>query len=148
MRTIVAAMAALFTMVLSAKTVILYDDGTQYTVEQNEKVYVSDYSQLYHFKQWGSGDMELRKVLPSLKRDHVYQEPSGEGDLGSPQWCETYVPWSEGLNFNMTAWQKVCDVNDDGVYDMCDYYEPTGISTFEEIEWQDKCNDGQPWDGS
>jgi len=48
----------------------------------------------------------------------------------------------------MTAWQKVCDVNDDGVYDMCDYYEPTGISTFEEIEWQDKCNDGQPWDGS
>ena len=48
----------------------------------------------------------------------------------------------------MTAWQKVCDVNDDGVYDMCDYYEPTGIQTFEEIEWQDRCNDGDPWDGS
>lgn len=131
-----------------AKTVILYDDGTQYTVENNEKVYVSNYSQLHYLKQYSNGDIKLRKILPSVKRDHVYQEPSGEGELGSAEWCETYVPWSEGLNFNMTAWQRVCDVNDDGVYDMCDYYQPTGISTFEEIEWQDKCNDGQPWDGS
>tara|TARA_R100000231_G_C5302355_1_gene157959 strand:- start:167 stop:610 length:444 start_codon:yes stop_codon:yes gene_type:complete len=143
-----AAILAVISISALAQTVILYDDGTQYTVADNEKVYVSNYSKLYYLKQYSDGDIQLNKVLPSLKRDHVYVEPSGQGMIGSPQWCETYIPWSEGLNFNMTAWQRVCDVNDDGVYDMCDYYQPTGISTFEEIEWQDKCNDGNPWDGS
>ena len=71
MKKALLAVGALISVSVMAKTVILYDDGTQYTVENNEKVCVSDYSQLYRLKQWGSGDMEL-KVLPSLKRDHVW----------------------------------------------------------------------------
>ena len=48
----------------------------------------------------------------------------------------------------MVQRQRACDTNNDGVYDICDYYEPTGQPTFEEIEWQNQCNDGEPWDGS
>ena len=62
MKKALLAVGALISVSVMAKTVILYDDGTQYTVESNEKVYVSDYSQLYHFKQWGDGDIDLRRV--------------------------------------------------------------------------------------
>jgi len=141
-------LAALFaSSVASASTVILYDDGSQYTLKDSENIYISNHRALYQMKTYSKGDVNLRKVLPSTERDHVYVETGGEGAVGSPQWCETYIPWSEGLTFDMVTWQRACDVTGDGVYNICDYYEPTGVSTFEELEWQDTCNDGKPWDG-
>jgi hypothetical protein len=148
MKNVIAGLIGLVALGATAQTVILYDDGSQYTLKNNEKIYVTTYSKLYQLQQYGQGDFKLNKILPSAGRDHVYVEPSGQGALGSRQWCETYIPWSEGLSFDMIAWQRSCDINGDGEYNMCDYYEPTGISTFEELEWQDKCNDGEPWDGS
>ena len=141
------ALAALFAFGASAQTVILWDDGTQYTVKDGEHVYISDHRKLYVLKQYSKGDIKLTKVSPSDKRDYVRAfEPAGS--VGSHEWCESYEPWGEGLTFDMVSWQVGCDVNSDGEYNMCDYYEPTGIPSFEEIEWQDKCNDGNPWDGS
>ena len=141
------ALTALVALGATAQTVILYDDGTQYTVKDSEHVYVSNYRNLYQLKQYSKGDIKLNKVLPSDKRDYVAAvEPVGA--VGSHEWCESYEPWSEGLTFTQVHWNIACDINGDGEYNMCDYYEPTGISTFEELEWQDKCNDGEPWDGS
>lgn len=146
MKTFIALLAAFSTVAL-AQTVILFDDGLQYTLEQNEKVYVSNYSKLYRMQTYSKGDVKLTKVSPTIKRDYVPVETGAEGSVGSREWCESYIPWSEGLTFDMVAWQRQCDVTSDGVYDMCDYYQPTGISSFEEIEWQNRCNDGMPWDG-
>ena len=84
----------------------------------------------------------------NVKLVTISGQTGAQGGVGTPEWCETYIPWSEGLTFNMITWQRQCDVTNDGVYDMCDYYEPTGISSFEELEWQDRCNNGMPWDGS
>ena len=75
-------------------------------------------------KATAKGDVKLTKVSPTTKRDHVPVETGAQGGVGSPEWCETYIPWSEGLTFNMVTWQRHCDVTNDGVYDMCDYYEP------------------------
>jgi len=147
MKNILAFVSVVTTMFVSADTVILYDDGSQYTVKDNEKVYVSHYSKLYYTKAYSRGDILFHLTLPNTKKDHVHVETGGVGVIGSAQWCESYIPWSEGLTFNMVTWQRQCDINNDGAYDMCDYYEPTGILSFEEIEWQDRCNDGKVYSG-
>lgn len=147
MKYIFACFISLSVMFASAQTVILYDDGSQYTVKGNEKVYVSNYSKLYYTKAYSRGDILFHLTLPNTKKDHVYVETGGVGVIGSAQWCESYTPWSEGLTFDMITWQRQCDINNDGAYDMCDYYEPTGILSFEEIEWQDRCNDGEAYSG-
>lgn len=147
MKYIFACFISLSVMFASAQTVILYDDGSQYTVKGNEKVYVSNYSKLYYTKAYSRGDILFHLTLPNTKKDHVYVETGGVGVIGSAQWCESYIPWSEGLTFDMITWQRQCDINNDGAYDMCDYYEPTGILSFEEIEWQDRCNDGEAYSG-
>jgi hypothetical protein len=147
MKQLLALLATVGVMLASAETVILYDDGSQYTVSSSEHVYVSNYSKLYQLKTYSKGDIKLNQVLPSDKRDYVpVVEPAGA--VGSHEWCESYEPWSEGLTFAMVSWQRSCDVNNDGEYNICDWYEPTGIPTFQEFEWQDRCNDGKPWDGS
>jgi len=147
MKNILAFVSVVTTMFVSADTVILYDDGSQYTVKDNEKVYVSHYSKLYYTKAYSRGDILFHLTLPNTKKDHVHVETGGVGVIGSAQWCESYIPWSEGLTFNMVTWQRQCDINNDGAYDMYDYYEPTGILSFEEIEWQDRCNDGKVYSG-
>ena len=90
--------------------------------------------------------MLFHLTLPNTKRDVEYVE--NPNPVGSHEWCESHDLHANGYTFEDHAWYKSCDSNNDGVYDLCDWYEPTGISTFDEIEWQDKCNDGDPWDGS
>jgi hypothetical protein len=148
MKQLLAFLATVGVMLASAETVILFDDGLQYTLSESEKVYVSNYSKLYYLKQYSKGDIKLTQISPTTKRDHVPVETGAIGAIGSHEWCESYIPWSEGLTFNMVSWQRHCDVNSDGDYNICDWYEPTGIPTFQEFEWQDRCNDGKPWDGS
>jgi len=148
MKNVIAGLVTLFALTATAQTVILFDDGLQYTLDPNEKVYVTNYSKLYQMQSYSKGDIKLTQVLPTTKRDYVPVETGAQGGVGTPQWCETYIPWSEGLTFDMITWQKHCDTNSDGKYNICDWYEPTGIPTFEEFEWRDLCNNGKPWDGS
>lgn len=144
----VASIAAGATMLASAQTVILFDDGLQYTLDENEEVYVSNYSKLYQMQTYSKGDVKLTQILPTTKRDYVPVETGAVGSVGSHEWCESYIPWSEGLTWDMITWQKTCDTNNDGKYNICDWYQPTGRATFEELEWRDRCNEGKPWDGS
>ena len=144
MKKLIALLAAVSTMAF-AKTVILYDDGSQYTVEDSEHVYVSNYSRLYQLKQYSKGDIQLRKVSPWTGRDQVYVE--NPNPMGTREWCEAHDLHANGYTFDDQVWYRSRDINDDGIYDLCDYYQPTGISTFDEIEWEDKCNDGNPWSG-
>jgi len=102
----IASVAAGATMLASAQTVILFDDGLQYTLSESEKVYVSNYSKLYYLKQYSKGDIKLTQISPTTKRDHVPVETGAIGAIGSHEWCESYIPWSEGLTFNMVSWQR------------------------------------------
>ena len=138
---------ALFSVSALAETVVNYDDGSTLTLTEGEEVYVVK-GKLYQQRSYSNGKtIQFKVIPPTARRDYVPQ-PQDPFAVGSHEWCEAYVPWSEGLTFGMVAWQRYCDTNDDNVYDMCDYYEPTGAATFEEIAWQDQCNDGKPWDGS
>ena len=108
---------ALFSMSALAETVISFDDGSTYTLEDNQVIYISnENSTLFKRRVMKNKDTFFTAQQPWGKRDHV-PGPTDDLAVGSHEWCKAYIPWSEGLTFNMVAWQRACDTNGDGVYD-------------------------------
>jgi hypothetical protein len=138
MKNVLAVLGA-WSAIAFSQTVILYEDGSQYTLGHGEHIYISIYDTLYQKKQYNKGDYYVRNY-PSEKRDYV---PSYENtsEVGSQEWCESFDT-SASFSFATISWDRYCDINDDGQYDMCDWYEPTGIMTFQEIEYQKQCTNG------
>ena len=62
--------------------------------------------------------MCIRDSPETTRRDYVPIDngTDPEDTVGSHEWCKAYVPWSEGLTFNMVAWQRFCDTDNDGSY--------------------------------
>ena len=120
MRKLIAGLALLgFSAGISAETVINYDDGSTYTLKEGQEIYISTQnSTLFKRKLYKSKDTYFTAQEPWAKRDYV-PDPDGTDDLavGSHEWCKAYVPWHEGLTFDMISWQRACDTNNDGVYD-------------------------------
>lgn len=106
------------TLVFGA-TVINYDDGSTYTLTDNQDIYISTpHSTLFKRQVMKNKDTFFRSQTPWTKRDYVPDEDgTDEVEKGSHEWCEAYVPWHEGLTFDMILWQRGCDTNSDGVYD-------------------------------
>jgi len=100
------------------ETVINYDDGSTYTLEANQEIYISTPSSALFKRQLMSNkDTFFRVQKPWTKRDYVPDEDgTDEMAVGSHEWCKAYVPWHEGLTFNMISWQRACDTNKDGKY--------------------------------
>ena len=97
-------------------TVINYDDGSTYTLQNYEKIYIYK-GKLFTQQNYTNGDAYFRLQKEHSKRDYVPDE-DGTDDLaeGSHPWCKAYVPWHEGLTFAMITWQRHCDTNGDGKY--------------------------------
>jgi hypothetical protein len=104
---------------ISAETVINYDDGSTYTLKEGQEIYISTQnSTLFKRKLYKNKNTYFTAQEPWAKRDYV-PDPDGTDDMvvGSHEWCKAYVPWHEGLTFDMISWQRACDTNNDGVYD-------------------------------
>lgn len=100
----------------SAETVINYDDGSTYTLEDGQEIYIStESSALFKRQLMKNKDTFFRVQQPWATRDHVPTE-ADDLEIGSPEWCAAYIPWSEGYSFNMQWWQRACDTNNDGEY--------------------------------
>jgi hypothetical protein len=111
------ALSIFLPLFVSAQTVINYEDGSTYTLEENQEIYISTpHSVLFKRQLMKNKDTFFHAQEPWSKRDYVAQ-PEDDFSIGSHGWCEAYVPWSEGLTFNMITWQRHCDTNGDGVYD-------------------------------
>jgi len=111
--TIFALLAA---PVVFGSTVINYDDGSTYTLEANQEIYISTpNSALFKRQLMGNKDTFFRVQKPWTKRDYVPVE-SDDFAAGSHEWCKVYIPCSEGLSFDMVTWQRSCDTNNDGKY--------------------------------
>jgi len=116
LRLMIAALA-LSTAQASAETVINYDDGSTYTLTEGQEIYISTpHSTLFKRQLLNNKDTFFRAQKPWSGRDYVPTE-ADEYAVGSHAWCEAYIPWSEGLTFDMITWQRYCDTNGDGVYD-------------------------------
>lgn len=107
---------SLVAMSAYGETVINYDDGSTYTLKDNEVIYVAPAQRKhYTLKSYSKGDVIFRPQKPWASRDYQ-PEPTDNFAVGSHQWCKAYVPWSEGLTFDMITWQRGCDTNNDGKY--------------------------------
>jgi len=101
----------------SAETVINFDDGSTYTLEEGQEIFIStSNSALFKRQIMRNKDTFFRVQKPWAKRDYVPQPTDGL-QPGSHEWCATFVPWSEGMTFNQQTWDRYCDTNNDGVYD-------------------------------
>jgi hypothetical protein len=103
---------------ISAETVINYDDGSTYTLKEGQEIYIStEASTLFKRKIYKNKNTHFTAQEPWAKRDYV-PDPDGTDDMsiGSHEWCKAYVPWHEGLTFDMISWQRACDTNNDGKY--------------------------------
>ncbi len=111
------AFIALMPLTVLGATVINYDDGSTYTLEEDEKIYISK-SKLFKQKNYTNGNVHFTLQKEHSTRDYV-ADPDGTDDMevGSHEWCQAYVPWHEGLTFDMIWWQRGGDSNGDGVYD-------------------------------
>ena len=114
----------LFSLVSSgakAETVINYDDGSTYTLQENQEIYISTpSSSLFKRQLMGNKDTFFRVQKPWTARDYVSQ-PQDPFAVGSHDWCKVYIPWSEGLTFDMISWQRACDTDNDGKYGCGDF---------------------------
>ena len=128
-----------------SETLISYDDGSTYTVGENEEVYVAPKNtRLFTVQTYSKGNVYFRVQAPWAKRDYV-APANTTGDFtdvdedGFSQACADFDT-SQGLTFGYIYWDKVCDTNDDGEYNICDYYEPTGSATFADIQYNKQCS--------
>lgn len=97
-------------------TVINYDDGSTYTLQNYEKIYIYK-GKLFTQQNYNNGNVYFRLQKEHAKRDYVPDEDGTDDHaVGSHEWCKAYIPWHEGLTFDMISWQRACDTNKDGKY--------------------------------
>ena len=146
-------LAVVFIMALAAigvkaETLISYDDGSTYTVGENEEVYVAPKNtRLFTLQSYAKGDVYFRVQAPWAKRDYVAPVTTTGStgsftdvdDAGFSQACADFDT-SVGFTFGYVYWDQICDTNDDGGYNICDYYEPTGGATFADIQYTKQCS--------
>ena len=110
------ALLALTTCVSAATgaTIVNYDDGSTYTLTEGQEVYISTQT-LFKRRILNNKDTFFTAQDAWTSRDYV-PEPQDPFEPGSHEWCKSYVPWGEGLTFDMILWQRVCDTDNDGKY--------------------------------
>jgi len=149
---VIAILLSVFAYQVKAETLISYDDGSTYTVGENERVYVaSKHTRLFTVQTYSGGNVYFYVQAPWSKRDYVEPETTGStGSTGSftdvdkygfSQACADFDT-SVGFTFGYLSWQKMCDTNNDGEYNICDYYEPTGSATFADVQYNKQCLSG------
>ena len=100
---------SLLPMSVFSQTVIYYEDGSVYTVQPNEKVFVETATKLYNKKDYTNGNVYFEKAIPSDKVD--YEEPAYEEmETGSEEWCEEYAPFlfANGYTFDDQIYVRYC----------------------------------------
>ena len=134
---------------IAAAHVIEYDNGDIYTVGDDEYVFVSKYPHLW-FKQTTENTVQFKKVYPTEKVDAAPYTPN-PNTVGTDEWCEAHIVSENGyFTWSDQIFYRSCDKNGDGVYNICDTYDPAvdGTSGFGYSSWKTACNDGQDWDPS
>ena len=148
------------TMPVLSQTLISYEDGSTYTLQENEVVYVApENTRLFTLQSYAKGDVYFRVRDPHAGRDYVEPVTTTTTDstdstgstgnftdvdeYGFSQACADFDT-SVGFTFGFVYWDQICDTNDDGEYNICDYYESTGSATFADIQYNKQCsnNDG------
>ena len=103
-----AIVALIIPSALYGQTVIYYEDGTAYTLKDNEHVYVSKARKMYQKKDYDNGNVYFTHKKPN---DQVDPEESATDGLepGSPAWCDAYTPYLLGYTWDDQIYERACD---------------------------------------
>ena len=113
----ILAVLLLFSPFALSQTVIDLSAVSTESLEGNQQIYITTQTgTLIKQKIMKNKDGDFYAQEPWTKRDYVPQE-TDDFTVGSHAWCKAYIPWSEGLTFDMISWQRACDTNNDGKYD-------------------------------
>ena len=87
------------------------------------------------------GDLETGLTITPYVEPTEPEEPVEpvEYDFTSIRGCASYVPYENGYSFTDQDWERACDTNGDVVYVLCDDYVPTGVPTFDELDYRRAC---------
>ena len=100
---------SLFAISASAQTVIYYEDGTTYTLQPNEQVYVETAKKMYRKKSYKNGNGYFTHTTPNEKVDCG---PEGREGLepGSDEWCEACARYlyAKGYTFDGQGYLRAC----------------------------------------
>ena len=100
----------------SAETVISYDDGSTYTLEGEQEIFISTPgAPLFTQRAYANGNLYFIAQKPWPSRDYV-ATPADDLEPGSHEWCEAFVPWANGLTFDQGTWNRYCDTSGNGIY--------------------------------
>jgi hypothetical protein len=97
----------LFVIPAFGQTVIYYEDGTAYTLKDNEYVYVSQARKMYQKKDYTNGNVYFTHKKPNSQVD-PQASPTDGMEPGSDEWCDVYVPYQYGYTFDDQIWQRYC----------------------------------------
>ena len=97
----------LFAVPAFGQTVIYYEDGTAYTLKDNEYVYVSQARKMYQKKDYTNGNVYFTHKKPNSEVD-PQASPTDGMEPGSDEWCDVYVPYQYGYTFDDQIWQRYC----------------------------------------
>lgn len=113
-------------MLSMAQTYITYEDGSIYTVPEEEKVYVTE-KRVFSFTK-GEGLYRFDELLANAVRDGeddpvvddpVVDEPPVIDETpteGSHEWCKAHQLFATGFSFDDQLFIRVCDSNNDYRY--------------------------------
>ena len=81
-----------FSMPLASNPIVVYPDGSQYTLKDGERIYIQ------------SGHQEV------FARADPSASPTDGLAPGSPEWCEAYAPllYSNGYSFDDQLYLRAC----------------------------------------
>ena len=99
-----------FSSTVFGQTIIDYPDGSTYTLEDNESVFVSNQA-VYTKTTYKTGGVHFRPLEANTDRDFVPSATDGM-EPGSAEWCEVYVPYTQGYSFNDQIWERACKDKD------------------------------------
>lgn len=102
-----ALFSFLFAISAFGQTVIYYEDGTAYTLKDNEYVYVSQARKMYQKKDYTNGNVYFTHKKPNSEVD-PQASPTDGMEPGSDEWCDVYVPYQYGYTFDDQIWQRYC----------------------------------------
>ena len=142
------------TMPVLSQTLISYEDGSTYTLQEKEVIYVApENTRVFTLQSYAKGDVFFRVRAPHAGRDYVAPVNTTTDTTGSTSSTGSFTDVDEygfsqacadfdtsvGFTFGYVYWQQICDTNNDGEYNICDYYEPTGSATFADVQYNKQC---------
>ena len=100
----------LVAMPLGANPIVVYPDGSQYTLKDGERIYIqSGHQEVFARPDFTNGNVYFTKK-ESLDTLDPSASPTDGLEPGSPEWCEAYAPllYSTGYSFDDQIYLRAC----------------------------------------